>query len=139
MAICLRIKGALNIIYEIGTADFFHCFFSNISYYLENKKWGSKYPVIMTNLYEGKLKRQYINSAINELNDIQDEFKKISPLDVIWDIDDLSLTPPWGNNISSEITSLSNYFVTSDGRDLFHVIHLALQDAKELNEDLSIE
>jgi 2,3-bisphosphoglycerate-dependent phosphoglycerate mutase len=71
MGICLRIKGVVNIEYEIGTADFFHCFFSTICYHLENKKWGSKYPVTMNNLYEGKFKCQYISIAINELNSIK--------------------------------------------------------------------
>ncbi|WAH38665.1 Imm70 family immunity protein [Alicyclobacillus dauci] len=33
---------------------------------------------------------------------------------------------PWGTDITAEITSLSNYFVTSDGRDLFEVLFLAL-------------
>ncbi len=32
-------------------------------------------------------------------------------------IDDLFKQPPWGKNISNDITNLSNYFVTSDGED----------------------
>lgn len=38
---------------------------------------------------------------------------------VIWDIDDMTKMPPWGKNISKDITDLSNYFVTSDGKDFF--------------------
>ena len=59
--------------------------------------------------------------------------------DVIWDAEDLSLTPPWGNNISSDITDLSNYFVTSDGRDLISVLSEAMNEAKEMQCDIEID
>lgn len=38
-----------NISYEIGHPDFFHSFFSTISYHLEPNGWGSKYPILMKN------------------------------------------------------------------------------------------
>ena len=47
----------------------------------------------------------------------------------MWDIEDISKQPPWGKNISSDITDLSNYFITSDGRDLISVILMALNDS----------
>lgn len=56
----------------------------------------------------------------------------ISPEKVVWDIEDLSKQPPWGNNISEEITDLSNYFVTSSGEDLIIMLKDALDMAKEL-------
>ncbi|MFR1308797.1 MAG: Imm70 family immunity protein [Gallintestinimicrobium sp.] len=34
---------------------------------------------------------------------VRKELKNFSPSDVIWDAEDLSLTPPWGNNISSDM------------------------------------
>ena len=55
------------------------------------------------------------------------------------DAEDLSLTPPWGNNISSDITDLSNYFVTSDGRDLISVLSEAMNEAKEMQCDIEID
>lgn len=48
---------------------------------------------------------------------------------MIWDIDDRSLTPPWGDNISDDITDLSNYFVTSEGEDFLSVFAAALDKA----------
>ena len=65
--------------------------------------------------------------------------QKLQLIYVIWDAEDLSLTPPWGNNISSDITDLSNYFVTSDGRDLISVLNEALEDAKEMHCDIEID
>ncbi len=49
------------------------------------------------------------------------------PTESSGDNEDLQAKPPWGTNISPEITDLSNYFVTSDGRDLFEVLSEALQ------------
>lgn len=44
-----------------------------------------------------------------------------------------------GNNISSDITDLSNYFVTNDGRDLISVLNEAMEDAKEIHSDIEID
>lgn len=125
--------------YEIGTGDFFHCFFSNIAYHLENENWGNKYPILMNELYQGELKYKNIDKAINELKNVQNYFEKIPPSKVIWDIENLSLTPPWGSNISTEITDLSNYFVTSDGYDLFEKFFEALTKANEEKVNLTIQ
>ena len=61
---------------------------------------------------------------------------------MVWEIEDLSKQPPWGNNISKDITDLSNYFVTSDGDDFLkifmHTMH-ALKKAKDLNCELEIK
>lgn len=136
MAIGFQVK---NDWYEIGTGDFFHCFFSNIAYHLESKNWGNKYPILMNELYQGELKHKNIDKAIIELRQIKTDFKKIPPSKVIWDIENLSLTPPWGTNISPEITDLSNYFVTSDGEDLFEIFFEALSKANEEKVNLIIQ
>lgn len=47
--------------------------------------------------------------------------------------------PPWGNDISEDITDLSNYFVTSDGEDFLTILLHALEKAKDVNEDVNIE
>ena len=41
--------------YQIGSGDFLFSFFSTVAYNLENQKWGSKFPVIMNELYQGEL------------------------------------------------------------------------------------
>ncbi len=44
----------------------------------------------------------------------------------------------WGRNISSDITNLSNYFVTSDGEDFITIFNRALEKAEELSSRLEI-
>lgn len=107
--------------FEIGSGDFLDSFFSTVAYRLEGAKWGRRFPVIMKKLYQGELKRKEIDKAIKELNIIKKELEKFTPDKVIWDIEDLSKQPPWGNEISEDITDLSNYFVTSDGEDFISV------------------
>ena len=124
--------------YSIGSADFLHSFFSTVAVNLEGGKWGSRFPVLMNELYQGKLPVEKADIASEELNTIREELKKFSPDKVVWDIDDLSKQPPWGKNISKDITDLSNYFVTSDGEDFISVIFKALNDSKEMNAPVEI-
>lgn len=125
--------------YQIGGGDFLYSFFSTVAYHLESGKWGKRFPAIMKKLYQGKLKRKDVNKAIKELETIKKELQAFTPDKVIWNIEDLSKQPPWGNDISEDITDLSNYFVTSDGEDFISVFFEALKTAKEAGADVEIE
>ena len=125
--------------YSVGSGDFLYSFFSTIAYNLENGDWGSKYPYIMNELYRGELEVESVKECLAELENIRNELKKYLPDKVVWDIDDLSKRPPWGDNISADITDLSNYFVTNEGEDFIEVLKEALEKALELKEKLLIE
>lgn len=58
---------------------------------------------------------------------------------VLWHIEDRSLMPPWGDQISDSITDLSNYFVTSSGEDFLDVFQNALDKAQQLQVPLCIQ
>ena len=75
--------------YQVGTSDFLHAFFSTICIRLENGKWGSVYPKLMNELYQGRLKNQDINEGMEELGRIKKELKKFPPSYVVWDAEDL--------------------------------------------------
>lgn len=127
------------MMYEIGTASFLHSFFSTVAYRLENNRWGSKFPVIMNELYQGKLSFENVPAAKEELTQIKKALTKLSPNKVIWDIEDLSKQTPWGDNISEEISSLGNYFITCDGRDFIEVFFMTLNAAIEIKKDVMIQ
>jgi hypothetical protein len=95
--------------YPIGTGSFLHSFFSTISYHLEPEGWGRKYPYLMKDLYNGKIDKSLLPKLLKEINEIQSLLKNYSLDKVVWDIEDLSKQPPWGDKISPDITSLSNY------------------------------
>ena len=124
--------------YQVGTDSFLHSFFSTIAHNLEAGKWGSRFPVLMKEFYNGELKNNRIAEALAELDVVSNELKNFSPDKVVWDIEDLSKQPPWGNNISSDITDLSNYFVTSDGEDLITIIRHAFEKGIEIEQDVCI-
>ena len=124
--------------FEIGAASFFYSFFSNIVIHLEDRSWGSKYPHVMRKLYSDGLTFEELENAKNELYEIKKGFQKITPDEVIWDCKDLTKQAPWGKNISEDITDLSNYFVTSDGKDLFEVMEEALNMAIKLKKSIVI-
>ena len=125
--------------YQVGDGDFLHSFFSTISYHLEQNGWGTEYPFLLNELYNGKLENKNIDYAINELEAIKKKLQDFSPSQVIWDIDDLSKSPPWGDNISKDITNLSNYFITSEGEDLIDMLMKALEKGQKTNSDVYIE
>ncbi len=92
----------------------------------------------MNELYLGELSSSHIPEAINELGRIKQGLAKYSPDKVVWDIKNISTPPPWGTNISNDITDLSNYFVTSDGEDFITIFNHALIKAEELNCEVKI-
>ena len=116
--------------YPIGDGDFVHSFFSTISYNLEKSGWGSRFPYLMKNLYQGELTFQDVPKANEELLVVKKEFKELLPSKVVWDIEDLNKQPPWGEDISPDIANLSNYFVTCDGEDLFDEMFKAFREAE---------
>ncbi|WP_147534943.1 immunity 70 family protein [Bacillus marasmi] len=117
--------------YELGHSDFVHSFFSTISYHLEKEGWGTKYPLLMNELYNDKLNWNEVSVVKANLIEIEQELSKYLPEQVIWDIDDLSKNPPWGDKISPKVTSLANYFATNDGKTFFEVLRTAIDVAEE--------
>jgi len=127
-----------SIIDELGSPDFFNSFFSTIVGLLENNVRGSRYPIISLEFYKGHIPIEKLEQAVIELKSIQHELSKFPPNAVIWDIEDLSLNPPWEDNISKEITSMANYFVSSGGRDLFALIFEVFSYAIETKRPVHI-
>ncbi|MGM0338882.1 immunity 70 family protein [Enterococcus sp. AZ007] len=125
--------------FSIGTGDFLFSFFSNVCAHLEKMKWGDQYPIVMNELYEGILPKEHLELAQKELAEIQMKFAEVPPEKIIWDIEDLDRRPPWGNEISNEITNLSEYFVTDDGKNLFEVLEVAINEERNKGTDVVIE
>ena len=72
------------------------------------------------------------------MEDVQRRLKDFSPVEVIWNAEDLTKSPPWGRNISKDISDLSNYFVTSSGDDLITVILNVFEKAEKEKVDVDI-
>jgi 2,3-bisphosphoglycerate-dependent phosphoglycerate mutase len=125
--------------YELGAASFFTSWFSTICVRLEKGSWGGRFPAIMNELYAGSLPADHIPEAMRELRIIQNEFGGFGADAIVWDHDDRTKQPPWGKNIAREVTSLANYFVTSDGKDLFLVIRNAFEEALRSGHAVTVQ
>lgn len=119
-----------NITDEIGTSDFLYAFFSTVSGNLEPKGWGSRFPTLMKKLYADELYQADAAAALSELNSVSNELAVLPKEKIIWNIDDRKKVPPWGSNIASTITDLSNYFITSTGRDLITILREVLEELR---------
>jgi hypothetical protein len=124
--------------FELGDAAFLKAWFSTVFVRLEAGSWGSLYPTIMRDFYSGTLSNAKLDAASEELRKIRERLAALPPDQVVWDFEDRATKPPWGDRISPHINSLGNYFVTSDGRDLFAVLHEALAAAQQERLDVSI-
>jgi 2,3-bisphosphoglycerate-dependent phosphoglycerate mutase len=125
--------------WEVGTGDFFHAFFSTISYHLEPEGWGTRFPVLMDSLYQGALGANQADPALLQLTQAKKGLAGLPPSSVVWDVENLAASPPWGDNISEDIKDLAGYFITSDGKDLFEVLLQALACLKQTGGDLTVE
>jgi 2,3-bisphosphoglycerate-dependent phosphoglycerate mutase len=113
---------------EVGSSQFLHAFFSTVSGNLEPSGWGTRFPVLLNKLYQEGLPQADARAALDELGLIEEELRQLPPSKVIWDMAQPSLSAPWGNDISPDITHLANYFLTTTGRDLLGVLREILEE-----------
>jgi 2,3-bisphosphoglycerate-dependent phosphoglycerate mutase len=128
-----------SVVDEIGTHEFLHAFFSTISYHLEPHGWGTRFPEMMNELYQGRRDENKADKVLADVAKIREELKDHAPAEVVWDIENPAAQPPWRKNISPRITDLSNYFVSSTGRDVFDVLEECLTALKRKGGSLTIE
>ena len=95
----------------------------------EHGKKGNKYPYITKELYGGELTADHVDTTLKELRITEKKLKKYPSSKVMWEKEDLTAQPPWGDNISPVITDLSNYYVTNDGEDFIDVFRDVLEGA----------
>lgn len=125
--------------FEVGTSRFMNCFFSTVAVRLEGGQRASRFPKLLGEFYGGSIAPHSVTEALEELAQIREALAFHPPGDVICDVDDRSSQPPWGTAIAPGITSLANYFWTSDGRPLLDVLQMALVAALERREPVTIE
>lgn len=135
MGVSLRVGP---IAYPIGAGAFLGAFFDTVTGRLEDGVRGRRFPRLSDLYQHGELEIAHLDGATGELSVIREQLSLLPPSAVIWDLDDPAAAPPWGDDIAPRITDLSNYFVTSDGRQLLDVIQAALDTGIRLRRAVSI-
>lgn len=120
---------------ELGAPSFVHAFFSTVSAHCEPEGWGSRFPHLMNELYQGRLAHGDALLALGELGQAKATLSGLPPSSVVWEIENRQSKPPWGGDIGPEITSLGDYFVSSTGRDVFGILQEALAASAEEQHD----
>lgn len=127
------------IFYEVGHPDLLHSFFSTMSYHAEPEGWGTKYPLLMKDLYFDKLSWGDVKEARENLKEIQNILQKRKPDEVVWDIEDLTKRPPWDSQpLPPQVINLATYYATPRGVTYFDLLFHALDDAQEVEIDVVI-
>jgi len=128
-----------NISFDVGYVEITKSLFYSIAHHLERRDWGSKYPVIMKELYYDGIEIEHLEQGLKEIKEIKEKLKEYAPEQIVWDYEDLTVTPPWGNNISQDIINLSNYFRTEDGVESIDNIIYTLEMAIRVNHGVVLE
>ena len=119
MSIFLKLESNGRIITEIGSGDLLHSLFSTIAARLEGDQWGSKFPLVMEQLYQGlAITRETAPHALVEWRSIRAGLAGLPPSAVVWDIEQPGKAPPWGNKVGPQVTSMANYYMTRHGLNL---------------------
>lgn len=140
--VCFVVKWHSNAcdLFWFGELNFVDAFFNTVCYRLENNRWGSRFPHLMRDLYNGKVEQKNINEFEKEVHTVEEELKKFKIQQVVYDLNDPTVEPPWhSSGISNELTNLSDYWVTNDGQKLFQNLYKAINSAKRTNQTLLLE
>lgn len=125
--------------YPIGAPSFLNAFFSTVALRLEDGHWGSRFPRLMHDLYAGHLVGVSATDARSELSAIRRLLRERPVSEIVWDAEDPSAQPPWGDNVSDDITNLAEYFVTTEGLPLLDVLDDALAHAERSRLDVRVQ
>jgi hypothetical protein len=124
--------------WDAGSSEELHALFSTCSRRLEHGGWGSRFPTLMNELYQGELAAEDVSSARRELAQAREALSDMPPSAVVWDVEDPSRRPPEGEAVDPAITNLSEYFLTNDGQNLIAVIDTALAHAEREHATVTI-
>jgi 2,3-bisphosphoglycerate-dependent phosphoglycerate mutase len=133
-----RLKVRSNV-WPVDSGDFLFAFFSTVRTRLEPDGWGSRFPVVMNELYAGELSGESAPKAVAELDQIREELRKLPPDQLVWDAEDLTKQPPWGENVSKDAADLASAFTTHDGRELFSIFDEAVGYAARAGAPLHVQ
>jgi hypothetical protein len=126
------------VITEIGTADFLHAVFSTISGNLEPNGWGTQFPVLMKKLYFEELTQSDARPALMELGTIIEGLSKLSIDSIVWDAADHSKRPSPVDKERCGATILSDYFITTTGREFLPTLEELLIDLRDAGGTLKV-
>lgn len=117
---------AADVTWEVGSPDLLHAFFSTITVRLEPLGWGTRFPALMHELYQGELREDRVETAFSELLLARRELGLLPASQVVWDADAPDAPSPFAEAVASGASDAAKCFYTGEGKDLFDVLLAAL-------------
>ncbi len=117
---------------EFGYSETLYSWFSTICYRLENSKWGSRFPIVMNNLYydeKNGVKFEDLEKFKNELKTIKNELSKLSIKDAIWSFEENICNVPNNKpNLNHNADNLSNFYVNIRMKNIYDIFDILIED-----------
>lgn len=135
MPLGLHVAG---VTWRVGSPDLLHAFFSTITVRLEPLGWGTRFPALMHDLYDGELPAGRVETALAELVLARRELAALPAQRVVCDAGAPHATSPWSEAVAGGAPDASACFFTAEGRDLFDVLLAALMRLRTTGESLRI-
>jgi hypothetical protein len=133
--LALRVDG---IVTELAPGGLLTSFCSSVAFHLEQSRWGSVFPVLQNELYQGKVPAENAAALLDELERVRSGLSEVPPEGLVWDINNLSARPPWDSTYGPHITSLANFYVNTGKRYLIDVLIECARTSLEFKRDMEI-
>ena len=122
---------------NIGGSDIWYSIYSTAVTTFGRKK--KDIALALEFIEKGKCDGKDGYEIARQFNLIRDEFAKISPDKLVYDINNKGKKAPWTGKLSPVITSCANLYTTADGFDLFFEVVGILSYAKIAKVDITAE
>ncbi len=114
----------------LDSGEHFLSFFSTIWNRLENRRWGSRFPVIMNKLFWGSADASDMDAFATELKIIQEEFRQLPVHKLTWNYERPDACPPDGMQFDAPVHTCEDFFCHYNGLDLFEKLWRCIRDVK---------
>jgi hypothetical protein len=125
-----------NTMWRVGQDDFLHSFFSTVAYQVEREGWGSRFQVLMNELYMGRLPKEHVPQAREELQEVRARLSELQPADRVYSYDEPNKPTPW--DVPPGAATLADCFLSSSGTNLLDLLARALDVSQEADADVEI-
>lgn len=114
----------------LDSGEHFRSFFSTIWNRLENRKWGSRFPVTMNKLFYGKADASDMDAFAAELKAIQEGFRQLPVYELTWNYEKPDACPPDGMQFDAPVHTCEDFFRHCNGLDLFRKLWECMESVK---------
>ena len=122
----------------LGSQRIVNALGASIVYRLEPSNSAQRFPLLLTELWNGRLAAGRAAAALAELETATRELSALPPDRAVWSVSDLRRRDDSSEPVDHAARSLADYFVAPDGRPLLTLLREALQQAQLQGQPLTV-